>query len=520
MKKNFLSAFIASFLGFGFYAQQFSMVADLNQGFGSSSPSNFTQLGNNLLFTAYSSIDGQCLFKSDGTNQGTVVVKNQWPSYDGIKWYDFQNSKLFQSYYDRSTKIWITDGTTNGTYQIFNLTNFLPNSTIRSGLCISSGFVYLVTEEVDAVWGNIIHRLCRVNGTFQNLEVLHTWQNNFQANYCWFQLEKLGGFIFIGDFVGTWSYNLSTNLVDQISNGGTFYSADSKVNYNNKIFYSKNGNLYSLDGSNAQLSTILTGFSVSQLIVFNNLIHFTGGNIGPGLQGVELYKTDGTAANTAIAQDIYFGFNSSYPRNYKIVNDKLFFEANSVNGYGVFCFNSSTNLLTETYSDNFFNQFNQDIPSIGFNNDLYFFAPVNSYDIWKIWQTNGNNATLTANIDNTSDSACVRDFNIAGSVLFFVACDNQHGQELWSSVTNNSLGMGVEKNVNLSIYPNPTKHSITIKGEKNMNQTFSIFDQMGREVFKGKLTGTETAVNLSALSKGMYTLKIEGNYQPTQIVKE
>jgi hypothetical protein len=53
-----------------------------------------------------------------------------------------------------------------------------------------------------------------------------------------------------------------------------------------------------------------------------------------------------------------------------------------------------------------------------------------------------------------------------------------------------------------------------------MNQSFHIFDQMGREVFKGKLTGAETEVNLSMLSKGIYTLKIEGNYQPAQIVKE
>ena len=76
------------------------------------------------------------------------------------------------------------------------------------------------------------------------------------------------------------------------------------------------------------------------------------------------------------------------------------------------------------------------------------------------------------------------------------------------------------KKLDLSIFPNPTTNSFTIKGEKNINQSFSIFDQMGREVFKGKLTGTETEVNLSMLSKGIYTLKIEGNYQPAQIVKE
>jgi hypothetical protein len=78
-----------------------------------------------------------------------------------------------------------------------------------------------------------------------------------------------------------------------------------------------------------------------------------------------------------------------------------------------------------------------------------------------------------------------------------------------------------EKNtIEFSIFPNPTSHSITIKGEKNMNQSFQISDQMGREVFKGNLNGISTEINLSSLSKGIYTLKIEGNYQPAQIVKE
>jgi uncharacterized repeat protein (TIGR01451 family) len=72
----------------------------------------------------------------------------------------------------------------------------------------------------------------------------------------------------------------------------------------------------------------------------------------------------------------------------------------------------------------------------------------------------------------------------------------------------------------LLVYPNPTSQSITIKGEKNMNQSFSIYDQMGREVFKGKLNGISTEVNLSILSKGIYTLKIDGKYKPAQIVKE
>jgi len=72
----------------------------------------------------------------------------------------------------------------------------------------------------------------------------------------------------------------------------------------------------------------------------------------------------------------------------------------------------------------------------------------------------------------------------------------------------------------LLVYPNPTSNNITIQGKEGMNQNFKIFDQMGREVISGKLNGISTEVNLSFLYKGIYTLKIEGNYQPAQIVKE
>ena len=72
----------------------------------------------------------------------------------------------------------------------------------------------------------------------------------------------------------------------------------------------------------------------------------------------------------------------------------------------------------------------------------------------------------------------------------------------------------------LLIYPNPTSNIITIQGKESMNQNFKIFDQMGREVYKGKLNGITTDVYLTNLSKGIYTLKIDGNYKPAQIVKE
>jgi len=111
-----------------------------------------------------------------------------------------------------------------------------------------------------------------------------------------------------------------------------------------------------------------------------------------------------------------------------------------------------------------------------------------------------------------------------GSFFYFsdnIYCQNNYLIERLAKLNPNAAiieDLGSE--TRFEIYPNPTSNNITIQGKEGMNQNFKIFDQMGREVVSGKLNGISTEVNLSALSKGMYTLKIEGNYQPAQIVKE
>jgi ligand-binding sensor domain-containing protein len=70
------------------------------------------------------------------------------------------------------------------------------------------------------------------------------------------------------------------------------------------------------------------------------------------------------------------------------------------------------------------------------------------------------------------------------------------------------------------IYPNPTISSITVKGDFEMNEPYCIFDQMGREVFSGKLNEISTDINLSFLPRGFYIFKVKGKNINAQIVKE
>jgi PKD repeat protein len=70
------------------------------------------------------------------------------------------------------------------------------------------------------------------------------------------------------------------------------------------------------------------------------------------------------------------------------------------------------------------------------------------------------------------------------------------------------------------IHPNPTTNLITIQFEKPISNSFMIFDQQGREVIKGKLSGKQTEVSLENLSNGTYSIQIEGNFKPRVVVKQ
>ena len=123
-------------------------------------------------------------------------------------------------------------------------------------------------------------------------------------------------------------------------------------------------------------------------------------------------------------------------------------------------------------------------------------------------------------VENLSTEMYFVELNNLNANVEIYLTDGYNGLSIRCLKNNISSEINENSMDDFSIYPNPTTNSITIKGEKNMNQSFQIFDQMGREVFKGKLNGITTEVNLSILSKGIYTLKIEGNYKPVQIVKE
>ena len=74
--------------------------------------------------------------------------------------------------------------------------------------------------------------------------------------------------------------------------------------------------------------------------------------------------------------------------------------------------------------------------------------------------------------------------------------------------------------ISYQLYPNPSSNKINIKAEIPLNNKFIIYDQQGREMLKGLLSGTHTEVSLENVANGTYTVHIEGYLMPLEIIKQ
>jgi hypothetical protein len=91
-----------------------------------------------------------------------------------------------------------------------------------------------------------------------------------------------------------------------------------------------------------------------------------------------------------------------------------------------------------------------------------------------------------------------------------------------STITLNlTLTVGIEEGSisDVTLYPNPTSESFTIKASTALYGTYNIVDAQGKLVYTGEMTGTETNVNISSVARGIYYLRISELSEPLRVVK-
>ena len=151
-----------------------------------------------------------------------------------------------------------------------------------------------------------------------------------------------------------------------------------------------------------------------------------------------------------------------------------------------------------------------------------------SYYIYR--GTDPNNMTLLATIASNLNS--YTDLNPPGGVGIYYqvevvntdGCDPLKSTDYGVSRSNiatvevvNQIELGEET---LSIYPNPTRGNVTISASSALTNGYVMYDQQGRVVLSGALKGKHTPISLERLSRGSYTIQVEGNYKPFVIINQ
>jgi ELWxxDGT repeat protein len=214
--------------------------------------------------------------------------------------------------------------------------------------------------------------------------------------------------------------------------------------FNSMIFFVANDGIngdqiWKTDGTTegTVMVTNLDRADPTDLIVCNGAIYFSGVSEGFGR---ELWKTDGTTSGTALVKDIYSGSGSSIiPGSsssgpfFAVFNNKLYFYAtDGINGFELWESDGTaagTNLLLDIYPGSVSSVGNKKM--VVFNGELYFAAnsPSNGIELWKSDGTVAG-TQLLQDIHLTASSN-PSELTVSGGILYFSADDGINGTELW-----------------------------------------------------------------------------------------
>ncbi len=319
-----------------------------------------------------------------------------------------------------------TRTTAGDVHFLTNLTN-QPPVAVNDAFTMSRGGTPVLVKDINLVSDTLLiypgHQAVNVNGTlfFTGNDGVHGWE-------LWKSNGTAAGTVLVKDIVGGSTPLHLTNV-----NGTLFFTAHTAVH---------GYELWKSDGTAA--GTVLVkdimpgsgsgiGGSVFDdiLVNVNGTLYFTAND---GVHGVELWKSNGTAAGTVMVKDITPGVNGFGPEWLTNVNGTLFFVAdNGVSGPELWKSNGTlagTQLVKNI------------LPGVGnhvFNleavNGTLFFTANNGVHGGELWKSDGTAAgtVLVKDIRGGFVGSNPTQLTNVNGTLFFTASDGFHGIELWKS---------------------------------------------------------------------------------------
>ena len=305
-------------------------IRDIMQGEEGSYPRHITIIDGTVYFSADDGINGCELWKSDGTEFGTMLVKDIFPGPIGSEPDNFTvvNGSLFFTTNSESSgrQLWKSDGTEAGTILLDSYTIYSNPISNLTGVGGALFYVAMNTE------------LFRSDGTPQGTVSI----KNFQiapddltdvSGTLYFAAGNESGYeLWKSD--GTYE---GTTLVKDICVPGSS-NPENLTSLNGVLFFvakdrSNDYELWKSDGTSTgtvRVKNICVYPDEDSPSFPENLTNVDGTlffSANNGIDGEELWKSDGSEQGTAIVRNILEGAGSSFPQEFVGIGDELFFVA-------------------------------------------------------------------------------------------------------------------------------------------------------------------------------------------------
>lgn len=406
------------------------------------SAEEFLEIDGTIFFTADDGIHGSELWKSDGTAEGTVLIKDLLPGVDGSSARDLAelNGLLFFVASDEGSgsRLWRSDGTAAGTKPVHPA----ALGSAHGPLVHLNERLYFAAADAAGRWG-----LWATDGTdagtllAADVDPFHPASFVVSGGTLYFSGgdETQGYELWRSDgtAAGTWRVSDIAPTADGSRplllgevNGRLFFAADDGVH---------GFELWTSDGT-AEGTTLVRDMNpgdASSLNFTQSLVELDGVAYffaDDGVHGKELWRSDGTAAGTTLVADLEPGSRTSNPNTLVRLHDRIYFIADIAYGSKLWQSDGTaagTQILNASAGEGVY-PFARNLTKAG--NTLYFSGYASGTGA-ELWKSDGTAAgtTMVKDIFAGSSSADPDGWVEASGLLYFLAADGLHGAGLWRS---------------------------------------------------------------------------------------